>query len=101
MLQHGVHEVGAQHHQDTEPVSRRAPQHALPGGVRHHSAHHAEPQSLRPALDGAEALFLLVAGEDPRAVLELAAAGGVRRVVLPPPIPARPAIPDRGSEVIA
>lgn len=63
-------------------VSRRAPEHALPEGVRHHRADLAEPQSLRPALDGAEALFLLVAGEDPRAVLELAAAGGVRRVVL-------------------
>ncbi|MFZ3471181.1 SDR family oxidoreductase [Streptomyces sp. 4.24] len=63
-------------------VSRRAPEHALPEGVRHHRADLAEPQSLRPALEGAGALFLLVAGEDPRSVLELAAAGGVRRVVL-------------------
>ncbi|WP_328299479.1 NAD(P)H-binding protein [Streptomyces sp. NBC_00435] len=63
-------------------VSRRAPEQALPAGVRHHRADLAEPRSLRPALEGAEALFLLVAGEDPQAVLELAAANGVRRVVL-------------------
>ncbi|MCY0934845.1 SDR family oxidoreductase [Streptomyces sp. H34-S4] len=63
-------------------VSRRTPEHALPTGVRHHRADLAEPQSLRPALEGADALFLLVAGEDPGAVLELAAETGVRRVVL-------------------
>ncbi|MGW6707273.1 NAD(P)H-binding protein [Streptomyces sp. NPDC054956] len=63
-------------------VSRRAPEQALPEGVRHHRADLAEPESLRPALDGAEALFLLVAGEDPEALLGLAAASGVRRVVL-------------------
>ncbi|MFD6891179.1 NAD(P)H-binding protein [Streptomyces sp. NPDC059957] len=63
-------------------VSRRAPQDALPEGARHHRADLAEPQSLRPALAGARALFLLVAGEDPRAVLETAAEAGVRRVVL-------------------
>ncbi|MEU9131965.1 NAD(P)H-binding protein [Kitasatospora sp. NPDC048540] len=61
-------------------VSRRpAP---LPDGVRHVAADLADPQSLRPALDGADALFLLVAGEDPQGILDLAAAGGVRRVVL-------------------
>ncbi|WP_327306030.1 NAD(P)H-binding protein [Streptomyces sp. NBC_01298] len=63
-------------------VSRRAPEGALPEGVRHHRADLAEPRSLRPALAGAGALFLLVAGEDPRAVLDLAAEAGVRRVVL-------------------
>ncbi|MGW6685729.1 NAD(P)H-binding protein [Streptomyces sp. NPDC054961] len=63
-------------------VSRRAPERPLPAGVGHHRADLAEPESLRPALDGAEALFLLVAGEDPRAVLDLAAEAGVRRVVL-------------------
>nr|WSX51200.1 NAD(P)H-binding protein [Streptomyces sp. NBC_00974] len=63
-------------------VSRRAPEHVLPAGVRHHRADLADPESLRPALEGAEALFLLVAGEDPRAVLDLARAGGVRRIVL-------------------
>ncbi|MGW1773690.1 SDR family oxidoreductase [Streptomyces sp. NPDC002104] len=65
-------------------VSRRAPEAALPEGVRHHRADLGEPGSLRPALAGAAggALFLLVAGEDPRAVLDLAAEAGVRRVVL-------------------
>ncbi|MCY0927424.1 NAD(P)H-binding protein [Streptomyces sp. H27-H1] len=63
-------------------VSRRTPEHALPTGVRHLRADLAEPQSLRPALVGADALFLLVAGEDPGEVLELAADTGVRRVVL-------------------
>ncbi|MET9467491.1 NAD(P)H-binding protein [Streptomyces sp. NPDC006544] len=63
-------------------VSRRAPEHALPAGVRHHRADLADPESLRPALEGAEALFLLVAGEDPRGVLDLARSAGVRRVVL-------------------
>ncbi|MFF1833608.1 SDR family oxidoreductase [Streptomyces sp. NPDC058231] len=61
-------------------VSRRpAP---LPDGVRHLPADLADPQSLRAALDGADALFLLVAGDDPQSILDLAAAGGVRRVVL-------------------
>ncbi|GAA1964090.1 SDR family oxidoreductase [Kitasatospora viridis] len=61
-------------------VSRRpAP---LPDGVRHLPADLAEPRSLRTAFDGAEALFLLVAGEDPQGILDLARAGGVRRVVL-------------------
>ncbi|MFG2993247.1 SDR family oxidoreductase [Streptomyces sp. NPDC048257] len=61
-------------------VSRRpAP---LPEGVRHHAADLAEPQGLAPALEGAGALFLLVAGEDPQGVLERAAAAGIRRVVL-------------------
>ncbi|MCX4524469.1 NAD(P)H-binding protein [Streptomyces sp. NBC_01551] len=61
-------------------VSRRPGE--LPEGVRHVRADLAEPEGLRPALAGADTLFLLVAGEDPRAVLRLAAAGGVRRVVL-------------------
>ncbi|MFD9301653.1 SDR family oxidoreductase [Streptomyces sp. NPDC060048] len=63
-------------------VSRRTPEHALPAGVHHHRADLADPRSLRPALEGAGALFLLVAGEDPRALLDEAAAAGVRRVVL-------------------
>ncbi|MFI5868191.1 SDR family oxidoreductase [Streptomyces sp. NPDC051546] len=63
-------------------VSRRAPEGVLPEGVRHHRADLAEPQSLRAALVGARALFLLVAGEEPQAVLGLAAEAGVRRVVL-------------------
>ncbi|WP_240197345.1 NAD(P)H-binding protein [Nonomuraea lactucae] len=55
---------------------------SAPGEVRHRRADLAEPGSLRGVLDGAEALFLLVAGEDPVGVLDLAAESGVRRVVL-------------------
>ncbi|WP_129842448.1 NAD(P)H-binding protein [Streptomyces sp. RFCAC02] len=54
----------------------------LPVGVRHVRADLADADTLRPALDGADALFLLVAGDDPRGVLDAARAGGVRRVVL-------------------
>ncbi|MDH6539824.1 NAD(P)H-binding protein [Streptomyces sp. SPB4] len=67
-------------------VSRHAA--ALPDGVRHVSADLAEPHGLTPALDGAEALFLLLSGDlhspeaRPTDIIDLAAAGGVRRVVL-------------------
>jgi uncharacterized protein YbjT (DUF2867 family) len=37
---------------------------------------------MRPVLEGADALFLLVAGDDPHGILDAAKAGGVRRVVL-------------------
>ncbi|MGS2643421.1 NAD(P)H-binding protein [Streptosporangium sp. LJ11] len=65
-------------------VSRRPSD--VPEGVTHHRADLADPQSLRPALDGADALFLLVAGAgehlNPRGILDVARAAGVRRVVL-------------------
>ncbi|WP_119726517.1 NAD(P)H-binding protein [Thermomonospora amylolytica] len=61
-------------------VSRRAAE--LPEGVRHVQADLGDPAGLQDALDGADALFLLVAGEDPQGVLDAARAGGVRRVVL-------------------
>jgi uncharacterized protein YbjT (DUF2867 family) len=65
-------------------VSRRSA--TLPPGVRHVPADLTDADSLRPALDGAEALFVLVAGGgagiDPDAVLGAAKAAGVRRVVL-------------------
>ncbi|SEF91109.1 Uncharacterized conserved protein YbjT, contains NAD(P)-binding and DUF2867 domains [Nonomuraea solani] len=61
-------------------VSRSAAD--LPEGVRHVAADLADPASLKPAFDGAGALFLLVAGPDPRAVLDVAKAAGIRRVVL-------------------
>ncbi|GHD96065.1 SDR family oxidoreductase [Streptomyces naganishii] len=54
----------------------------LPVGVPHVRADLADPGSLRPALDGADALFLLVAGDDPQGVVDAARAAGVRRVVL-------------------
>ena len=67
-------------------VSRHAV--AMPDGVRHVTADLAEPTSLTPALDGAKALFLLLSGDlhapeaRPADIIGLAAASGVRRVVL-------------------
>lgn len=67
-------------------VSRHAP--AVPDGVRHVTADLAEPTSLAPALDGAKGLFLLLSGDlhapgaNPADLIRLAAAAGVRRVVL-------------------
>ncbi|WP_405614013.1 SDR family oxidoreductase [Streptomyces sp. NBC_01508] len=67
-------------------VSRHAA--AVPDGVRHVPADLAEPQGLAPALDGAKALFLLLSGDlhapgaRPADIVGLAAASGVRRVVL-------------------
>ncbi|MGW7751887.1 NAD(P)H-binding protein [Streptomyces violaceusniger] len=69
-------------------VSRRPGGTELPEGVRHHQADLADPGSLRPALDGADALFLLFAGElltgerPVRELLETAGSAGVRRVVV-------------------
>jgi uncharacterized protein YbjT (DUF2867 family) len=66
-------------------VSRR-PAPDLP--ARHVQADLADPESLRPALDGADALFLLIspdlhgAGDLPAVTLDVAKAAGVRRVVL-------------------
>jgi uncharacterized protein YbjT (DUF2867 family) len=72
----------------TAVARRSAPD--LPG-IRHVSADLAEPASLKPAVDGADALFLLTpadllwsgdGGTVVRDVLDVARAGGVRRVVL-------------------
>ncbi|MFF0015896.1 NAD(P)H-binding protein [Streptomyces sp. NPDC005374] len=68
-------------------VTRRSPD-EQPAGVRHHQADLVEPLTLKPALDGAEALFLLTSGDfvaaggDLGQVLDVVRAGGVRRVVL-------------------
>ncbi|MGW9430001.1 SDR family oxidoreductase [Streptomyces decoyicus] len=67
-------------------VSRHAT--AVPDGVRHVAADLAEPTGLTPALDGAKALFLLLSGDlhapgaRPADIIGLAAASGVRRIVL-------------------
>jgi uncharacterized protein YbjT (DUF2867 family) len=69
-------------------VSRTPLPHALPADARHVRADLAEPTGLRPAVDGADALFLLLAGDmlggGPAAadLLDVALSGGVRRVVL-------------------
>jgi uncharacterized protein YbjT (DUF2867 family) len=64
----------------------RGPSGELPDGVRHRRADVGDAESLRPVLDGADALYLLVSGAgahvDAPAVLDAAKAGGVRRVVL-------------------
>ncbi|QYN34612.1 NAD(P)H-binding protein [Pseudonocardia sp. DSM 110487] len=68
-------------------VSRR-PASDLPAGVVHVEADLMHPATLEPALDGADALFLLTSGEwdagggDMAAVLDVVQARGVRRVVL-------------------
>lgn len=68
-------------------VSRR-PASDLPAGVVHVEADLLHPATLEPALDGADALFLLTSGEwhagggDMAAVLDVVQARGVRRVVL-------------------
>jgi uncharacterized protein YbjT (DUF2867 family) len=73
-----------------EPVtatSRGITEADVPQGVRHHTADLTDAESLRPVLDGAEALFLQNGGAgahllNPQQVLDVAKAGGVRRVVL-------------------
>ncbi|MFI8086358.1 SDR family oxidoreductase [Kitasatospora sp. NPDC086009] len=81
-LTQALAEVGEQ----VTAVSRRAA--AVPDGVRHVVADLAEPTSLVPVLDGAKALFLLLSGDlhaagaRPADLIGLAAAAGVRRVVL-------------------
>ncbi|MEU1509329.1 NAD(P)H-binding protein [Kitasatospora sp. NPDC005748] len=81
-LTQALAEVGEQ----VTAVSRRAA--AVPAGVRHVVADLAEPTGLVPVLDGAKALFLLLSGDlhaagaRPADLIGLAAAAGVRRVVL-------------------
>ncbi|MEV7687829.1 SDR family oxidoreductase [Streptomyces bungoensis] len=54
----------------------------VPPGVRGLAADLGRPDELAPAWEGATALFLLVAGDDPEGLLKRAAAAGVRKVVL-------------------
>ena len=67
-------------------VSRGQRPVAVPDGVRHHRADLEDPQSLRPALAGAEAMFLLVEGAGANLnvpeILRVATAAGVKRIVL-------------------
>jgi uncharacterized protein YbjT (DUF2867 family) len=66
-------------------VSRRTAE--LPTGVRHVQANLSEPSTLQPALEGADAVFLLTAAEflangNMKDVMEVVTAAGVERVVL-------------------
>ncbi|WP_248962768.1 SDR family oxidoreductase [Sphaerisporangium perillae] len=63
-------------------VARRITEADVPAGVRVVAADLGDAESLRPALEGAEAVFLLVAGEDPQGIVGAAKVAGVRRLVL-------------------
>lgn len=63
-------------------VGRRLPDADAVDGVRYRPADLSDPDSLRPVLDGAGALFLIVAGDDPQGLVGAAKAAGVGRVVL-------------------
>ncbi|PWK72063.1 uncharacterized protein YbjT (DUF2867 family) [Streptomyces sp. CG 926] len=69
-------------------VSRQPHPAGLQAGVRHVRADVGDAASMRPALDGADALFVLLGGElnghgeSPKALLDVAEAAGVERVVL-------------------
>lgn len=81
-----VRAVAEAGHQVTS-VSRGPAPLDLPSGAGHVRADLAAPETLRPALRGAEALFLHDGGAggrglDPRAILDVAGGAGVRRVVL-------------------
>lgn len=67
-------------------VSRGLSAAQVPDGVPHRHADLAEPHSLKPALEGAEALFLLVSGAgahvNPQDIVDVARSSGVHRIVL-------------------
>lgn len=68
-------------------VSRGVSDVAVPEGVRHRQVDLASPESLRPVFDGADAVFLHDGGAgahllSPEDILDVAKAGGVRRIVL-------------------
>ncbi|WP_406675238.1 NAD(P)H-binding protein [Nonomuraea sp. N2-4H] len=65
--------------QVTAVLRNPAPQ---PAGVRHVAADLGDPASLEAAFAGASALLLLVAGQEPEAVMKTAKEAGIRRVVL-------------------
>ncbi|MGW1786665.1 NAD(P)H-binding protein [Streptomyces sp. NPDC002143] len=71
-----------------ETVSRRPESDGPPAGVRRAQADIGNSANMRPVLDGADALFLLLGGElnghgeSPNALLEAALDAGVKRIVL-------------------
>jgi len=68
--------------QPVTAVARRISAADVPAGVRAVAADLGDPASLDAALQGADALFLLVAGEDPAGVVKRAQAAGVTKLVL-------------------
>jgi uncharacterized protein YbjT (DUF2867 family) len=67
-------------------VSRGRRPFVVPDGAHHHQADLEQPESLRTALAGAEAMFLLVEGAgahlDMPEILRVTVAAGVKRIVL-------------------
>ncbi|MFJ9947352.1 SDR family oxidoreductase [Kitasatospora sp. NPDC091207] len=69
-------------------VSRQPRPAGLPAGARHARADVGDAAGMRPVLDGADAFFILLGGElnghgeSPKALLDVAGAAGVERVVL-------------------
>jgi uncharacterized protein YbjT (DUF2867 family) len=68
-------------------VSRRVSDAAVPEGVRYRQADLADPESLRPILDGADALFFHDGGASahllsPQDIVDVAKASGVGRIIL-------------------
>jgi uncharacterized protein YbjT (DUF2867 family) len=67
-------------------VSRKPAQTPAPPGVQHRQADLTEPESLRPVLDGADTVYLLVSGAGAHLnvhdILDVAKTSGVRRIVL-------------------
>ncbi|WP_327045598.1 NAD(P)H-binding protein [Microbispora sp. NBC_01189] len=74
--------------EEVTAVARRVSAADVPEGVRTVAADLADPAGLRPALEGADALFLVTPGDylamggNVRPILRVAAEAGVRRVVL-------------------
>ncbi|NMO03258.1 NAD(P)H-binding protein [Gordonia sp. TBRC 11910] len=74
--------------EDVVAVSRRPRIEGLGAGARHVRADVGDAASMRPALTGADALFLLIGGElnshgePPAAVIDAAVQSGVKRIVL-------------------
>lgn len=74
--------------EDVVAVSRRPSASGLPGGVRHAQADLGDFASLGPVLEGADAFFILLAGElngpgeSATVLLDAAGEAGVKRVVL-------------------
>ncbi|MHC3469084.1 NAD(P)H-binding protein [Streptomyces sp. 7R007] len=68
--------------EEVTAVARQVTAADVPPGVRAVAADLGDVESLRPALRGARAVFLLVAGEDPEGIVGAAKAAGVARIVL-------------------